>query len=272
MLPLFVYSHSDFDDILKIQTDYVSNVLQKFLIINHTNNIENSIILKYDGVYHYDDSLPYATRLLNVLNQIDHDYLILTHENDILLSLNDVVLQKISDLMKLKNIDRVTLQCCGGNAYNGGKEFIQIDENANPEQWIEFNHGSPVPSDKEYLGLHNTPHTYQYSVNPSIWNRKSLVKLLTQFKHSTYRSIENDVVDHMHEYKIYNLVSPKPLRSGYQKCLNLYKYLHITHYGLLLRYDNSKCTQYNDSYEDLYDDYKCIIEKYDLLNGKRKFS
>ena len=66
---IVVYSHTEYMDVLKIQTKHLSNYKNKILIINKSDKYE--IYNEYKDIIYYDDSLPYASRLLELKNISD---------------------------------------------------------------------------------------------------------------------------------------------------------------------------------------------------------
>jgi len=264
-----VYSHSDFDDILKISSDYLSVVKNKILLINKNDKNLSEIYSKFNNVIFYNDELTYSDRLSSSLKQIDAEYIIFTHEIDILIEKNDSILNKFVEIMQLESIDRIDLQVNGSDT---NKEFIKIKKEIDVNQWEKLNIDNINDYDY-YLGLNTNPRNYIYNVNPSIWKKSSFEELMLKFKARTYRNIEfDDVQDYCTKYKICNLFSKHVLECGYFKCLSIYKYLHITHFRRLLRYDGTFKTEFNQSYKDAGDEYSKIIVNYNLKNGKRLFS
>lgn len=265
-----VYSHSDFEDILKISSDYLSIVKNKTLLINKNDKNLSEIYSKFNNVIFYNDELTYSDRLNNSLKYIDAEYILFTHDIDILLNKDDIILNKLVKIMQLENIDRIDLQVNGSDTT---KTFIKISKDNDINEWERLNIDNLNDYDY-YLGLHTDPRTYIYNVNPSIWKKSSFKELMLKFKTRTYRDIEyDDVQDYCTKYKICNLFSKKILECGYFKCLSFYKYLHITHHGKLLRYDGTSKTEFNQSYIDVNEEYSKIIINYNLKNNnKRLFS
>jgi hypothetical protein len=270
-LTYVVYSHSDFLDILEIQADHMSDIENKVLIINNFIIDDNAqkILDKFKKVYTYTDDQPYASRLLNTVSQIDSEYILFTHEIDILLQKDDVIINKFVELMYSANIARIDLQPNGGNS----GLYIEIDKDKRIEDWY---HVLPeaLKDDKQYLCQHTDPATYIYNVNPSIWNRYVFLELFGTFPHRTYRDIEFDDVQRFcaSKYRVYNLYSKNILHCGYLRCLPFYKYMHITHFTKLLRLHESFTDEFGQSYRDSAKEYMDIVNKYKLLSGKRPFT
>lgn len=273
-LTFVMYSHTEFLDMLEIASDYASGIKNKVLLINKTNENIDYILSKFDKVIYYDDNLPYTDKVADAVSKIDAKYILFTHEVDIVLNMDVNVIEKLCQFMELTNTDRIDLQPNGGNDKG---IYYKIDGDV--DKW-GFYEGIKDPNmdldiNYNYLGLHTQIGTYVFNVNPSIWNRESYIKLFRKFTNRTYRDIEYDDVQ---EYcsngglKVFNLHSTKSLLCGYMKSLSFYKYIHITHYGRLLRFDGSFKTEFNQSYIDVANDYINIINKYKLSGEKRPFS
>lgn len=269
-----IYSHTDFLDILNIASDYTKHIDNKVLLINENNILPENIKSNFKEVIFYDDNLPYTSKIAKILTKIKSKYVLFTHEVDIVLNNDQMVLEKLVDYMELKDLDRIDLQPNGGN--NNGfyvkilKDNEVIDwpiyENIKDE-WNQLN------QEDYYLSEHTNPRSYIFNVNPSIWRLSTLIELFTVFNGRTYRNIEyDDVQDYCTKYKIFSLYSRNVLHCGYFKCLPFYKYLHITHYQRLLRFDGNFRDEFGQSYGDAVKEYTEIVYKYNLLQGKRPFS
>lgn len=269
MLRTIIYSHNDYSDILQIQIDQMSSLQNKILLFNRGGfYLSNIRADAFDTIVFYDDVLPYASRLVSSLKAISDEYILFTHENDIFFGYDETIISQLVQAMEINNIDRIDLQSNGGYRLEGNR-FIEINREVAVEDWniVEIHH---IQNEKMYIGKHNAKGTYVYNVQPSIWKRTSLIDLMEKSKHSTYRSIEYDVEDLCMNYNIYNLCCPtNTLRSGYNSCTTIYKYMHITKYGRLLPMNGSNITQHGNSYEDLAEDYKKLIIKYNLRENKR---
>lgn len=238
-----VYSHSDFLDVLSVQTEYLKSHHNKILLINNSNKDLSEIYLNYKTVLFYDDSLPYATRLLS-LSSLDEKYVMLIHDIDILIKKDDKILKYFVYLMEQKNIDRIDLQVRYDWDINNKLPTININT---------LGHSFLL---KEQKNTNN----YIYNVNPSIWKVSSLIELMSNFRNETYRTIEVNCQDYCKKYKIYKLFSEKYINCGWFSCLEFFQFMHITHRGKLLNADQNKLSNH------LINDYKNIISK--LINTR----
>lgn len=244
MVTFVVYSHTDFLDILKIQTDYLKTTDNKILLVNTSTLNIDDVCSKYKHVIYYDDSLPYAGRLLSLSN-LQHKYIVLTHDIDIVMHKEDCVFDAIIDIADKNSVDSIHLKHYPTLSNN----HISVSSN-----------GYTFKLDK-----HTDPHNYIYNVNPTLWKLSSLLQIMTKFSYKGYREIEHHDVQHFcTKFNVYNLHCDSPLLMGYFECLPFYLHMHITHTGELLPiFNNGLNEKYND-------EYKKICETY-LKNGKRRF-
>lgn len=273
-LTYIFYSHTDFLDMLQIASDYSRKIKNKILLINENNILPEDIKNNFIEIIFYDDTLPYSTKLSKVLDKIKSKYILFTHEVDIILDIDMDLMSRLVDYMEYDNLDRIDLQPNGGN--NEGR-YVKIKKDNDPKEWEIFENifdpYNQLSNQDWFLGRHNNPRTYIFNVNPSIWKVDSLREILTTFNGRTYRNIEyDDVQDFCTKYKIYNLYARHVLHCGYLKCLPFYKYLHITHYQRLLRFDGRFRDEFNQSYADASKEYTEIVNNYNLKSGKRPFS
>lgn len=250
MIPFVVYSHTNYLKILEIQTDYnrkVKDGNELILIINKTDRI-NNIIKQYDKVVFYDDSLPYATALKNSLEQIEHEYIVLFHDFDILLNVNQVAINNFLKFLKEKNFDRIDLK----HTFNLCSSTI-IDT----KDWLGT-------KERVYLVRAENPKDYIYNVNPAIWKTKTYIDILNQFKDSNYREIEYVAQEYCMKYNIFKMHNKDWIECGWFFCLELFKFLHITHHGEVLPLNNEYMTPSRQSYASVSKEYTDIYTKYKL--------
>lgn len=240
-----IYSHTDYLDILTVQTEYLNSYENKVLLINSTNLDISNIVNQYKEVLYYDSTLPYASRLLT-LSVLPDKYILLIHDIDILVKYDANVLKNFISFMDDNNVDRVDLQV-----------RHSWDQNA-----FKINYNNII------LSKQKDPNKYIYNVNPSIWKLNSLLTTMDIFCNETYRTIECISTQlycskNLHVYKLY---SDSYIRCGWFSCLDFFQFIHITHHGKLLpRVKNNL-----DSH--LLENYKSIVDKILKLNSNREFS
>ena len=253
-IDICVYSHTDFLDILQIQTDYIKDLPNNSTLFLNRNTYDlHSLYSNYNNVILYDDSKSYASRLLECINQINKEYFLFIHDNDIMLNIDNIILSKLYNLMLEKSIDRIDLKQAPHKLIKTNISF-KLDDTENDIKLI-----------------HNTnPTDYIYNVNPSIWKRESFLDILNQFPYKTYRNIEgSDVQIYCTKFKIFSTYSPQFLNCGYFMCIKFFIFLHITHGGKLLKLNNNYINSQGQSYIDIGKEYEKIVEKYSLKLSKR---
>jgi hypothetical protein len=260
MINYIIYGNTDYLDVLEIQTDHMVGRGHLTLFINKNDLQLDILYSKYDDIIFYDNNDQYAKRLLTCLNAINQEYFILIHDIDILLNVDNNLIKNFYDFLKFYDYDRVDLK------YSNITEsdlIFEINENEHIQYWKQIQREKI--DNGVYLIGQNKPNNYIYNVNPSIWKKESLIEILANFTHKTYRTIEEiDVQKFCLKFKVFKLYSNEFLKCGYFDCLNLFKFLHISHSGKLLPLNESFTTIYGQSYCDISGDYTKIIDKYNL--------
>jgi len=248
MLTYIVYSHTEFLDVLLTQTHYLESYDNKILLINKTDQDLSELYSNYKQVIFYDDTLPYASRLLEI-SKLDLDYALFIHDIDISVKRDNDVIEHLLDTIKQNDLDRITLQY-KNITYNQNTEVIQISKN----------------DSKFSLVKEENVDRYIYNVNPSIWKISTFMEIMTKFKDEGYRTIElAHVQEFCQKYKIFSLYNDSYINCGHFGCLPFFQYIHITHGGKLLPLTN------NNLNESLIDEYNLMLEKFSL-NKTRQFS
>ena len=236
MYTLVVYSNSEFSDILNIQHDYIKDInVRKVLFIDKLkNNYDN-----FDDVYIYDNNLNYSKRIVTCLNlsNIDTEYILFIHDNDIILNSNNEYLLNLIEISSNKNIDRIDLK------------YSNMCKNVK-----NFNYNNNVT-----LVKNENINDYNYNVNPSLWKLNSLFKLMNTYNYS-YREIENINVQKfcLLNFNMYRIFTPFKINAGWYITTPLFTFLHITHGGMCLPIDNKN----NNLDENIHKEYIDIINKY----------
>lgn len=266
-IPFVVYTHTDNLDCLDIATDYLKQFDNKILIINNTDVNLDLYKQEYSQIIFYDDQMQYGGKLFNTLKHINSDYILFSHEIDILLDKDIKALNALVKYARFKNADRINLQPSGHN----GPLYTKILINQQPSSWEETNDPN---TDDIYLSEQKGITTYRYNVNPTIANLKTFVTMVENFQNTSYRDMEDlPVQQYCEPLKIYNLHKNKTEECGYFKCVSEYKFFHITHHRAFVRFDpNSPVTKFGQSYKDCLVDYQNIISKYKLLEKSRDFT
>ena len=99
------YSHSSYDDIIQVQSDFLKEIpCKKYLIYDKPCD------LQFDKVFIYDEKLNYTKRILQAVSQIEEEFFVLTQDNDILLNTSIEFLDKLVELMKVHSLDIINLK------------------------------------------------------------------------------------------------------------------------------------------------------------------
>jgi hypothetical protein len=224
MLTYVVYSHSEYSDILYAQTHHLSSYENKVLLIDKAGAELTDICSCYKQVLVYDDTLPYASRLLK-LTELNLDYILFIHDIDIVVKKDDIVIEYLSELMKERDIDRIDLRYKNNP---NSREMLLVEKNGSK---FYLNRQDQYSNSLDSAGL------YAYNVNASIWKTSTLLEIMTNFKDEGYRTIElqpTQTFCSRKGYKIYKFYWESYVNCGWQACMPFFQYIHITHNGKLL--------------------------------------
>ena len=236
-LCLVIYSHSDYEDVLNVQNDFIKDIpLKKILFTNNEPKKHN-----FDRVIIYNDKLNYTKRIEQCLKQIDTKYILFCHDIDVIIKYDHYIITQLYDLINLHNIHRLDL----GYVYN--------NEN---EQKIKFD-------EKHNLIKNSNVQNYIYNVNPSIWQTDVFLNIMEQFDES-YRTIENVAQQYTKQFNVYKFSTNEIVHSGYYDITNLFVYIHMTYHLRLLPLGK------NNLDPDLKLIYKNIREKYHFNRGENE--
>tara|TARA_Y100000593_G_C4249522_1_gene306411 strand:+ start:165 stop:1016 length:852 start_codon:yes stop_codon:yes gene_type:complete len=266
MLTYIVYSHTSFIDALKVQTHYLNSYENKILLVNKSDEDFSDLYSNYKEVIFYDDTLPYATRLLE-LKRLELDYVLFIHDIDVVINRNDSTMEYMLDEMKKLDVDRFDLQYQNiRRTGNTTGHLIDIDLKPTGKAELKIPHGWENPKDlRFYLTKQDDVNFYIYNVNPSIWKMSVFMEIMTHFKNETYRSIENQqTMQFCKKYNIYKFYGPHILCGG-MGCLPFFQFIHITHGGKLLPYPTG-----HNLDESLVSVWESILTEFSL-DSKREF-
>ena len=188
----------------------------------------------------YDSNLNYVRRLIQILNNVNDEYIMLFSDVDVILNINNDVLNVYKEMMIENNLDRISF-----GVFNKSKEILEKDS------FILTSINNIT--DNHFF----TPYDYA----PSLYKRTSLLRLCESFPDETYPSFEtNDNVQKFvnDNFKFYGLQKSEKINLVYHRGFVFssdLNFLHITVKGKLLNLDY---------YYDLKDDLLKIIDKYKL--------
>lgn len=166
---ILIFTHSDYQDIWPIVVDGLrKNALEAVVhfAVNSSADTSNLPGVKYT----YDESKPYASRLCEVLEKIQAEYVLFFHDVDILIDFDKERFSTLLEWIVQEKIDRFYLGVFGSNRLVKKLGDLPIGiSGKNVCEWF----------------------TTPYDVGPSVWNKKTFLELMTQFNQETYRSIES---------------------------------------------------------------------------------
>lgn len=188
----------------------------------------------------YDESLNYVRRLIQILNNVDDEFIMLFSDVDIILNIDKNILNIYKDIMIENNIDRISF-----GVFNNNKNVIEKN-------------GLMVTNINDIIDNHFfTPYDY----TPSIYRKNSLLTLCENFEDETYSTFEtNENVQKFvnDNFKFYAIQKSDNIKLVYHRGFvysSNFLSLHITVKGKLLNLE-----YYYDLKEKLLE----IINKYNL--------
>jgi hypothetical protein len=265
-LTWLVYTHTDYLDCFSVGRHY-NEALDSYCVAINDTEKQIRDIDELKSVLIYPSILPYASRLLYLLNKIRTRYVLLIHENDFILRYSNSFLHGCIDLMDQYGIDRI-------NLHPTQSPTVRKLDFRNDGQY--FGNGEPHPTRET-----DKPHSicelpedapYRINVNPSLNRRDSLMDLLLNFMDRTYRTYEHpDVFQFSKRLNIWGIWEPNPLYCGYYLGTPAFKFLHITHYGKWLLINSSMQNSLGQKCFDIMDDYKNIQSSIKAVRSNRPY-
>jgi len=286
-LALCIYAHSSWFDVLKIQLDYVNNIFKdlpydvyvfsdipyvattsggrlskkrrkiiqrrrikqaskKYKIMKGGQT--NTIKLAYKTIL-YHDNTPYFSRLTKCIEQVDSEYIIFTHEKDILISFDKEAVNKLVDTMKSNNIDSIEL------VNRGDRAEIPI---------------------KDTLSIVKKTGDYVFNVQPRLWLRTSALNLFSKFpenhyssnneKHAETEEIQNYIRNNQNTYTLFDPDSVK--QSMRSSCSKKYFYINLISSSQIVYFTEDFLKKHNLD-RSIQEERKKIFDKY-FTNSKRE--
>ena len=113
-MSLIIFSHSDYSYLWEIIQDYISEFKELNPIF--ISNINNSIQKPYGFTKYieYNESDCYAQRWINILDNIDSEYILIVHDVQIIVNCDIDKIKTLFYDISYNNIDR-----CSLNVFNG---------------------------------------------------------------------------------------------------------------------------------------------------------
>jgi len=218
MVPICIYSHSEFFDVLQIQFDYLTRLFKgtaQHIYLFADKKFDGATELNYATIL-YDDTTPYMQRMATCIEHVPAPYFVLSHENDILLQYQPAAINAVVMTMKHHQIDSVDLR-----HHNTSEERIEVFRSNNLFATTPTLFISKVPPQDSII----------FHVRPRVWNKASALALYRENAAKDYRSAENsNVQNFIKSQKTYEVYSSNMIQStvrGDFMC-NEYVFLHVT--------------------------------------------
>lgn len=233
---IIIKSNSHYSYLWPIINDTTSHFNTVYLCVDNDLGFKfnkNIIIIKYDS------NLSYPSRLVSILKNIDSDYILLTHDVDIILNFNILLFNKYLNIVKDNNVDRLSFGVFVGN------DIIEQDmlKICKLEKNISVNFLTP----------------YDYA--PSIYNRIKILDFYENFNTESYKNLEHNELAQsyiINNLNCYGIQKNENLKLIYHRGFvytSDFNFLHITISGNFMNEEN---------YFDLINDFNNIKNKYNL--------
>lgn len=230
-------TNSAYSYLWPIINDLTKNFNKLNILVDNLNEFEFNKNIK---VHYYDINDKYPVRLKKYLNNIDSDYVFLIHDVDLILNFNFELFEKYLNLVKEKNIHRLSFGVFDGLNLitNNSLSICKLDKQNMSQNFL-------------------TPFDYA----PSIFNKNFLIDIYSKFENETYKTLEhnNNLQEYIvKNYNSYGLQKTNNLKINYHRGFSYsqdFNFLHLTVSGEFLK---------DQCYEDLLTDFLNIKQKYNL--------
>tara|TARA_Y100000746_G_C15392319_1_gene402761 strand:- start:96 stop:845 length:750 start_codon:yes stop_codon:yes gene_type:complete len=173
-IPWITHTHTDCYDVCKIYEGEMPYLLWGNDFWNNhiylVNSEQNSEKLKYKltgKCFYYDDEINYPHRILNILTNIDSEYIVLDHEDMFLYQKANIdQINKSIELIINKELDSIRF------IKNINAKYTSISKNCSVEK---------ISSNSEWI----------FSIQPSVWRKKALIEILKKNLNVNIWELEN---------------------------------------------------------------------------------
>ena len=241
------FSHSENNDLWGYMTHKLFHLpaeFKKYICIE--NGADTTPLNFFDKVLFYEESDSYDKRLAVALEAVSTKYVILIHDNDLIIEFDNLLFTRLVTAIEKNNIDR----CMFGVVSRESHDVVSVSET----DAICKTNDLSCP----YFML-------PFDVGPSVWNVASLKAALAVVPNTQYRDIESSLIQDYCKKKLnmYGFLTNRFMPSVYVVGRPFYpnfQFLHIFTRRKLM---------YPQMYMDQMDNLVKIIESYPAI-GKRE--
>ena len=160
-IPWITHTHTDCYDVCKIYEGEMPNLLwgnnfwnNHFYLVN-SDQLREKLKYKLTGkCFYYDDAISYPQRILNILSNIESEYIVLDHEDMFLYKKANI--DKINNSLELlinKKLDCIRFIKNINAKYSSFSKNIEVEKIDSNSEWI-------------------------FSIQPSVWRKFALIEIL----------------------------------------------------------------------------------------------
>ena len=202
-IPWITHTHTDCYDVCKIYEGEMPYLLwgnnfwdNHFYLVN-SEQMSEKIKYKLTGkCFYYDDKINYPQRVLNILANIDSEYIVLDHEDMFLYQKANIdQINKSIELIINKELDSIRF------IKNINAKYTSISKNCSVEK---------INSNSEWI----------FSIQPSVWRKEALIDILKKNLNVNIWELEyksQKVVREYYPYIATALFKGKWMISEYEK-------------------------------------------------------
>ena len=239
---LLIKTNSAYSYLWPIIQDYIKDI-KVYKILAYNEIPKNKHLPKhFDSYIKYDQNLNFSRRLLQIIPEINFDYILFVPDVDIIINLNIGALNTYVKIMEEHNIDRVHTSVFDGYEQIHKEKYSLCNLNKGLKQ--------------------KSNHFYPYDCGCAIWKKNKFINFLNTFLDENYSSLELNIdVQNYCKYKLrcFGIQIKSNTIVKYNRGLtytNDLSFLHITTKGKFLK--PFSC------YHDYEKELNFIIKKYNL--------
>lgn len=239
------HCHTEYSEVWPVYFDYLfknSKTFKKVVCVNNKNEMEEFFKTRdyiYDQLIEYDETIPFAQRMIYILELIQSEYVIYYSDNYILMSFDENKIMSVVDWLHKNQLSSVQF-----HLRKNDNDLINITDDIHVYQIKDLE--------------------YPFSFLPSIWDRIALLNMYKLVPNSSYRSFEIDVMSYIHNFaKVFRLKDIGQVKEiGWDSDMEpWFTYLIIIHY-------RNWCDENLFKNDYFKNEYINIMKKYNINTNK----